>query len=173
MQKQTLGTAVVAVILASGAVHAEVVDEFDVGIGESTSTTIFQFGNGNQYIFNISYDGAPTGRDSFDVITEEMPEVFIPVIKSYDFGDFLLGLSIGDDENSGFGTPPDYFDYWHYWTKETMADAWESSMIGFSDRILSDGSMDGWVFDSGDAPIPAPPAFIGLMGIGLMRKRRR
>ena len=173
MQKRTLGAAVVVVTLAVSSAHGEVVDEFDVGVGESTSTTIVQFGNGNQYIFNISYDGSPTGRDSFDIIADEMPGYFIPEIKSYDFGDFLLGLSIGDDQDAGFGTPPDYFDYWHYWTKETMADDWESSMIGFSDRILSDGSMDGWVFDSGDAPVPAAPAFLGLLGAGLIRKRRR
>ncbi len=173
MNTQGLGLAVVVTCLAGSTLHAEVVGEFEIGIGDSTSTSIVQFGNLNQYIFTINYDGSPTGRDVFDLMVEELPGFVIPEIESYDFGDFLYGLSIGDDHDEGFGTPPEYFDYWHYWTKDSMADEWESSLVGFSDRFLSDGSVDGWVFDSGDAPIPAPSTFIALLGAGSIRRRRK
>jgi hypothetical protein len=172
MNIQTLGMAVVVTCLAHSTLHAEVVGEFEIGLGESTSTTIVQFGNLNQYIFTINYDGTPTGRDVFDFMVDALPGYVTPDIESYEFGDFLYGLSIGDDHDEGFGTPPDYFDYWHYWTKDAMGDEWDSSLVGFSDRYLSDGSVDGWVFDSGDAPIPAPPAFLALFGAGSIRRRR-
>ena len=63
-------------------------------------------------------------REAFDIIEQDLPDLFNPEIKSYDFGDFLFGLGIGDDYNSGFGTPPDYFDYWHYWTRDSVKHPW-------------------------------------------------
>jgi hypothetical protein len=45
-------------------------------------------------------------------------------------------------------------------------------MIGFSDRIFTDGSVDGWVFNSNNAPIPAPPVIFGAAAWGMIRRRR-
>lgn len=151
---------------------ADLVGEFDIGEGDSTSTVLFQFSNENQYLYTVHYDGALTGRNVFDLFEEAQPGFFDPIIESYDFGDFLVGLTIGDDFDEGFGTPPDYLDYWHYWTMEPDSTEWEASMIGFSDRVLSDGSADGWVFNSNDVPIPAPPLTFALIGIAAFRRRR-
>ncbi len=170
--KRRVGIAVAMATMASSIAHGEVVGEYEVGSGMYTSTAIFQFGNLNQHVFTIHYDGSPTGREAFDIIEQDLPELFNPEIKSYDFGDFLYGLGIGEDFDAGYGTPPDYFDYWHYWTRDSMNVPWDASMIGFSDRIFSDGSVDGWVFDSGDAPIPAPAGWVILLGTGIHRRRR-
>ena len=126
----------------------------------------------NQYLYTLRYDEPMTGRTAFDLISEEQPGYFIPDIFSFDFGDALFGLEIGDDQDAGFGTKPEYLDYWHYWTKESASADWDMSMIGFSDRILSDGSADGWVFNSNNAPTPAPAAITAVLGLGLIRRRR-
>ena len=110
------GVVVVALSSICGISTAELVDTFDIGTGEFTSTALFQFGNENQYLYRYHYDGELTGRDLFDLAAAAQPEFFEYEIKSYEFGDFLVGVSIGDDFDAGFGTPPDYLDYWHYWT---------------------------------------------------------
>ena len=153
-------------------VSADIVSEFDLGTGANTSTILFQFTNENQYLYTIRYDEPMTGRTAFDLISDEQPGYFIPDIQTSSFGDFLFGVAIGDDEDAGSGTAPEYLDYWHYWTKESASAEWEFSMVGFSDRSLSDGSVDGWVFNSDNAPIPAPAAVSAVLGLGLIRRRR-
>jgi hypothetical protein len=111
------------------------------------------------------------GRDLFDIISEAQPDFFQAAIESYPFGDFLVGVTIGEDHDEGYGTPPEYLDYWHYWTIDDGSENWTESMIGFSDRVIHDGSRDGWVFNSGIAPIPAAP--VGFFLLGVIAKRRR
>ena len=153
-------------------VTADIVSEFDLGDGANASTVLFQFTNENQYLYTIRYDEPMTGRTAFDLISAEQPGYFVPDIQTFSFGDALYFLGIGDDQDGGFGTKPEYLDYWHYWTKESASADWDMSMIGFSDRVLSDGSADGWVFNSNNAPIPAPAAITAVLGLGLIRRRR-
>jgi hypothetical protein len=48
--------------------------------------------------------------------------------------------------------------YWSYWTKSDSQAPWVSSDVGMSDRILTNGSWDGWSFAAGyDASPPANP----------------
>ncbi|MCH2143787.1 MAG: hypothetical protein MK082_01435 [Phycisphaerales bacterium] len=170
-KSRTILVLVCACLGTSGA-QGEIEGEFEVGEGDLTSTIEFQFTNQNQYVYTLRHDGGLTGRDAFDIIESAQPDFFTPIIYSYDFGDFLFGLGIGSDSDEGFGTAPEYLDYWHYWTMEAGDDDWTNSMIGFSDRILLDGSSDGWVFNSNDAPIPAPATFLVALGAGLARRRR-
>ena len=157
---------------ATSSLLGEIVDEFDLGTGANTSTILFQFTNENQYLYTIRYDDDMTGRTAFDLISDAQPGYFVADISESSFGDFLVGVGIGDDFDSGSGTAPEYLDYWHYWTKEVETEAWLSSQVGFSDRDLSDGSVDGWVFNSNDAPIPAPAVLPAALGLGLIRRRR-
>lgn len=167
-----IGCIVACTGVMSAVAGADVVGEWEVGTGGFASTAIFQFGNLNQYVFTINHDGDTSGRDAFDIIESALPDIFEAEIETYSFGDALVGVAIGDDQDSGFGTPPDYLDYWHYWTRESSDAAWESSMIGFSDRMLTDGSEDGWVFDSDAAPVPAAPVWFAALGAGITRRRR-
>lgn len=169
--RSTIAIAMVSFVSSSGL--ADLVDEFEIGHGEFTSTVLFQFGNEHQYLYTVHYDGAPTGHDLIDLFADAQPGFFESVIESYEFGDFLVGLTIGEDSDEGHGTPPDYLDYWHYWTTEPDSMDWELSLIGFSDRVLGDGSSDGWVFDSNDAPIPAAPIGFTLLGLAAARGKRR
>jgi uncharacterized protein (TIGR03382 family) len=153
--------------------NADVIDTFEVGTGESTSSLLFQITNGNQYLYEVSYSGDLTGREAFDVISGAQPDFFIPDISVFSFGESLTGLDIGSDSDSGFGTPPDFLDYWHYWVRGSDLEPWDFASFGFSDRNLSDGSWDGWVFGSEFAPVPGSGSVLALIGLSAIRRRRR
>ena len=164
---------IACVLLACTAVRADLVDTFQVGEGSATAEIQFDFSNGNSYLYILQWEGNLTGRDVFDAILQDQPGYFDFTIQQYDWGDFLTGIQIGDDTDSGDGSTPPYLNYWHYWTAETT-NPWEMSMIGFSDRILLDGSRDAWVFGSDAMPatIPAPAAGVVLCTLRSRRRRR-
>ena len=156
--------------------HASLVSTWEVGNGSQVSNLQFDFQNGNSYLYIVHWDGLTTGRDLFDIVGAAQPGFFVSDIVTFPFGDALYGQAIGSDGNAGFGTPPDFFDFWHYWTRPTVSVAWESSFVGFGDRVVSAGSWDGWVF-GGDAPpatVPAPGAVAAIVvGVASNRRRRR
>lgn len=165
--------AVAMVASCAGSATADLVGNWTVGTGASASFVQVEFGNGNAYLYECRWDGAMTGQGLFELIASQQVGFFDFEVISFSFGDALFGISIGADADEGFGTPPDYLDYWHYWTREG-AGQWSESFIGFGDRVVSDGSWDGWVFDSSAAPasVPAPGA-MALLAFVLPRARRR
>lgn len=167
-----------ALSLGTATAHAELVGSYVVGSGANTSYLQFEFANANTYLYAVRYDGSLRGDDLFAIVAGGQPGFFSYEIVSFPFGDALFGVTIGSDTNAGFGTEPLYLDYWHYWTREPGQGSWASSMIGFGDRTVSNGSWDGWVFDSDSAPTPVPgPAALGALSaaafIGIGRTRRR
>ena len=54
-----------------------------------------------------------------------------------------------------------------------MDGAWEMAMFGASDRMLSNGSADAWVFGSGDAPQSVPAPGLALFALTMLRRRAR
>jgi hypothetical protein len=165
----------VSVFAVGGLAHADLVGSYTVGSGASMSYLQFEFANSNTYLYEVRYDGALRGNDLFAIVAAAQPSFFSYQVVTFSFGDALFGVTIGTDTNEGFGNPPAYLDYWHYWTRESGASAWTSSMIGFGDRTVSNGSWDGWVFNS-DAPpaaVPTPAAGLALIAGSLLTRRRR
>ncbi len=159
----------------SATASAELVGSYTVGSGASSSQLLFQFTNTNSYLYEIRYDGALFGDDLLAIAAAAQPGFFSYQVKSFSFGDALLSVSIGADVDTGFGNPPDYLDYWHYWTKELGDTAWTESFVGFGDRAISNGSWDGWVFNSAAAPMAVPtPGVLAVMAVaGSLRRRSR
>lgn len=74
--------------------------------------------------------------------------------------------------------------FWSYWLGNSApfdGGTWDGALVGFGDRLLSDGDWDGWRFAPGfvsDAPrqpAPAVPASAGLVVLavaGLVARRR-
>ena len=150
---------------------ADLVGTDTVGSGQFASFVLFQFDDADQWLFEVRYDALGlTGRDLLDVIAAERDDVVFDIV-SFSFGDALEGVTIGERTNSGFGTPPDFLDFWHYWVRPEASAEWGFADTGFSDRLVSDGSWDGWVFGSNAAPIPAPAGAWALLA--LARRRRR
>jgi hypothetical protein len=160
--------------VTAAAAQADLVGSYAVGSGANASFVQFEFANTNAYLYEVRYDGALFGDDLFAIIAAAQPGFFSYQVQSFSFGDALFGVSIGADSNAGFGTPPAYLDYWHYWTKEPGDAAWTESFVGFSDRAVSNGSWDGWVFDSAAAPTAVPgPGTLALFMAVLARRRTR
>lgn len=158
--------------------RGDFVGSYVVGSGAQSSFVQIEFANRNAYLYEVRYDVAATGRDLFLTIAAAQPGFFSFETVDFSFGTALLGIAIGDDANSGFGTPPDYLDYWHYWTREAGETSWSESWIGFGTRNVSNGSWDGWVFNSASAPAAVPaPGVAALVALGLSagggRRRRR
>lgn len=153
------------------------VESFVVGSGAQSSHVQIQFSNGNTYLYEVRYDVAGTGRGLFETIASAQSGYFSFETIDFSFGTALFGIAIGSDANAGFGTPPEYLDYWHYWTREPNSATWSESWIGFGARSVSNGSWDGWVFDSASepAPVPAPAAgiLLALVPAAASRRRRR
>lgn len=49
----------------------------------------------------------------------------------------------------------EYPSFWGYWTRDDQKDGWGFSDVGAADRVVTDGSMDGWSF--GEDGKPPPP----------------
>jgi hypothetical protein len=46
--------------------------------------------------------------------------------------------------------------------------------VGFGDRAVSNGSWDGWVFESASAPMAVPaPGAVALLAMVAVRRRAR
>lgn len=168
--------AAVGLLACSTGAAAGIMETYQVGSGLFTSTVQVDFANGNGYLFEVSWQGAgTTGWDLLVTIADEMDSVSLDYSTS-EWGVFLMGIGVGDDLDwgDGSGWSEGIEDYWHYWTSDSADSAWDFSMIGADARTVSDGSMDGWVFLSPDAPqaLPAPGA-IALLAIGFAGRRRR
>ena len=156
----------VSIALVTASASADLVGSYTVGSGASASHLQFQFGNGNSYLYEVRYDGALFGDDLLAIVATAQPGFFSYQVESFSFGDVLLGVSIGSDSDTGFGTPPDYLDYWHYWTRESDGEGWTESWTGFGDRAVSNGSWDGWVFNSANGPMQVPaPGTVALLAV--------
>ena len=174
----TLGAATAACVVISftAPAHAAIIDTFSVGSGASTSTIQIDFGSGNGYIINYSWDGPATGWSALLAIDAAITDMAIQY-QTFSFGVFLTGISIGADHNYGTGDLWPIENYWHYWTAEASdaPGSWTSSSIGAADRTLTNGARDAWVFGSSALPqaVPAPGALVTLALAGALARRRR
>jgi len=165
-----------AVLLGTSTAAAAIIDTVDVGTGLYSSLVQIDFANGNGYAFNVHWqDASTTGWDLLLTIAADLDTVELDYSTS-EFGVFLQGIEVMGDVDWGVGAGwPEIEDYWHYWTAEPGEDDWTFAMVGADLRTVSDGSLDGWVFLSPDAPqpLPAPGSLLLLAMAGACRRRRR
>ncbi|MEE2718979.1 MAG: hypothetical protein VX727_04270 [Planctomycetota bacterium] len=168
--------AAVTLLACTTGAGAAIIETYQVGTGFYTSAVQVDFANGNGYLFEVAWqDAGTTGWDLLLTIADELEVVDLDYSTS-EWGVFLQGITVqGDvDWGDGSGWSEGIEDYWHYWTGDSSSSGWSYSMIGADTRTVSDGSVDGWVFLSPDAPqaLPAPGA-IALLAIGFVGRRRR
>jgi hypothetical protein len=109
-----------------------------------------------------------TGTGLFDII--EAHTALDTARASFGDSTFIDGISYDGHANQGYGGGD---DWWHYWTKSDSASPWVSSMVGASDRVVTDGAWDGWVYGSGLAPVVPEPAGVILLGATTLLLARR
>ena len=145
-----------------------------VGSGASTSHIVLDFGP-QSFQFDVHYDGSITGLEALELIEDS--SIFRLETQSFSFGELVSGMDYGGFKFAGVGTGGD--DFWSYYVGD--GESWSFSGQGAGDRVLSNGSYDGWVWaaaqDGGpDFPIAIPePAGVTLLtcaGLFLRRRRR-
>lgn len=140
-----------------------------LGDGDYLAHMVINFSNGAIYEFDVQFsDLAWTGRDLMNYVEAE--STLVSHQNAFDFGDgpvfFLDGLEFDGNSNIGFGGGD---NWWRYWIRDGETGAWESPVFGFSDRTLSDGSWDGWVYGSANPPTLIPePGTVFLFGLGIV-----
>ena len=132
-----------------------------VGSGGNTAHVVVNFEDGAAYQFAVSFDGTQTGIGLFDVIEAEttLETVRVP----FGLSTLIDGISYEGHSNQGFGGGD---DWWHYWTKASIDAAWMESMVGAADRVVTNGSWDGWVYGSALPPTVPEPGAVMLLGAG-------
>ncbi|HWB55083.1 MAG TPA: hypothetical protein VG722_12855 [Tepidisphaeraceae bacterium] len=141
-----------------------------VGTGDSTSYVVLNFSDGAVYQFDVSYDASssPTGMDLLNEIAASQPLVIDA--QTYDIGTYVNGLTYGSDSDDGYAGGD---DWWHYWVRDSESDPWTSPADLASNRTVSNGSWDGWVYGNDSAPVPEPAMALSASGLLLLIRRRR
>ncbi|MCC6485680.1 MAG: PEP-CTERM sorting domain-containing protein [Armatimonadetes bacterium] len=172
--------AVAAMSLVNRVYAGDVLFSGSAGNGANTSYLVIDSGTYN-FAFTYHYDGAKTAADMLTDLDAGVPGLDIGLS---DYG----GGSIFVDT---FAYPPmpvtgTFGTYWSYWLSDDGA-AWNYSQVGAGQRVLSDGSWDGWSFVPSfttDAvaprvptnPVPEPSSVVALLSVGtgviaMLRKR--
>ncbi len=192
-----------ALTMAAGTSHAytfsEVSTQSWTGSGDNQAMMVVDFGGGHSYAFGYKFGGSPTSWDMFKSIVENSGSTFGYTAgpttlfdatgggvtahgEIYSWGTIIEGIGYdGFSIEDHFYTTGEVVTYWNSPDGVT----WNSSSVGITDRILTDGAWDGYTggrYDAnfnfiGDAPaVPTPePATMAIMavGAGLLMKRNR
>jgi hypothetical protein len=159
-----------AIVLTYSQSFAGLVAQYEAGTGANASVVQVDFTNGNAYQITLRWDTPMNGFDALQLSTSAISGAAL-TYDTFSFGNFVTGIGLGTDYQYGNGDLWPIENYWHYWTK--VDGAWEMAMFGASDRILTNGSADAWVFGSGDAPQSVPAPGLALFALTMLHRRGR
>ena len=151
-------------LLATGASAMATV--VPVGMGDNHAALQVEFADGANYTFEVAFDGAMSGMGLFDAVEAATGLTTVRVFG----GAFIDGVTYDGHSNVGFGGGE---DWWHYWIKAPGGE-WQMSFISATERVVADGTADGWVYGRGTPPLPEPAtAMLLLAAAGGLGRRRR
>jgi len=199
--RHSLQLAFIAVFAATpAAASAATRSGYSAGTGANASQLVIDFGftGGDAYVFEYRYDGEKTGLDLLlDLDAAGGLEVFTDV---FSFGTSVRGFAFdGNTADTGFNAETGQF--WSYFVdggfqdldfngtfdlgEAAAAGAYLSAGVGAGSRLITDGSVDGYIenispFNNTGDPatdlIPASvpePATLAVLTVGLVAARRR
>lgn len=165
-------TPIVALVLTSSHTFAGLVSTFNVGTGVNSSTIEIDYSNSEYSVITLNWD---TPLNGFSALQTALTSIAGSTLNydTFSFGVFVTGIGIGSNYESGDGDQWPVENYWHYWTFENGA--WELAQFGASDRTITNGSADAWVFGSSVAPqgVPTPGALVAALGLSFTNRMRR
>lgn len=137
-----------------------------VGTGSDHAQVYVEFGDGANYTFEVAYNGSVYGMDLLDIIeTHEL----LTTKRVFD-GMFIDGMSYDGHSSIGYAGGE---NWWHYWTRESNSDWSSPQTYGAFDRVVQDGSCDGWIYGRAGSPLPEPAtAFLGIVCVAAAAWRR-
>ena len=150
-----------------------------VGNGTNSATIVIDFDLDNYFLFTYFWDETATGWDALDAL--ESAGDLVVGSTTYSWGEFVYDFDYPGGVEHDYGSAN---QGWAYYVSEDN-ETWASSGVGVSDRQLSDGVFDSWVWSNyptdwsapirqpGQAPVPEPAtvAFLALGGLLLRRKK--
>ncbi len=165
-----------------------------VGTGSNRAALVIDWVTGpgpRSVAIGYRFDGQKTGRDMLDAMSKMQRSITYVLVPGVPY---TAVFGIGYDRNGGGLDPVDPGDsyaegwftsgFWGYYegttTSETLG-GWKFADSGFQDRLLVDGSWDGWAWApefSGSSPAtpvavpePAPLAMV-VTGLVFLTKRK-
>lgn len=138
--------------------HREIPVFATTGDGSSVSYMLVDFGGatppGDSYLFAYYYDTGTPAKTGLDLISDLSFSTPLDVeLQNFGFGEFVAGLGIEEviTDMPQFSADGRYWEYWlgSYSASAGGAVTWASSPIGITDRILTNGSIDGWYASRG------------------------
>ena len=163
----SLVVVLIALIVTSSLAIAE---QFTAGTGENNAELYIEWSDGYIAEFSVRFDSPTvTGLNLFDIV--EASTGLTTVRQYYGPDAFIDGINFNGHSNSGYGGGA---DWWHYWIKDSGQADWLSPGFGASERTVSNGDSDGWIYGRDESPVPEPVsiAMFGLGGLILARCRR-
>ncbi len=164
--------------------------QYWVGTGSNQAAVVIDFNDGQSprsYVWGFRWNGTATGETALRAIVNA-DVALDAVIDNFSFGASLntasyLPLTGGGYRHSraqDFGAGE---VYWSYWTSVNESSTWGFASTGMSDRVLTNGAVDGWAFSNPGynavapttpvAAVPEPLTMLGLAtGLGLLIRRR-
>lgn len=136
-----------------------------VGTGTKHAEVYIEFNDGASYRFDVAFEGSPTGMELLDIIEANEALTTTRVFG----GMFLDGVTYDGHSNVGYGGGE---NWWHYWTREPGLEWFDPQAYGAFDRIVQDGSSDGWIYGRIGAPLPEPATLVLLGAASLFVIRR-
>ena len=161
-------------LVLSVTTHAAIIGTFEIGTGANRASIQIDQEDGDGYLFAVNFDDS--NYSSWDALLD-IDASLTSVSMTYDtytWGNFLTGITIDGDTDSGTGDLWPIENYWHFWLHDTSA--WEQAQFGASDRLLVNGSSDAWTFGSPTPPqgVPAPSVLALIpFSLAVFPRRRR
>ena len=188
--KTLLISFIVAAPIAASAVSFDAI-AFWVGSVANRAAVVVDFNDGQatqSYVWGYRWNGTATGEQALDAIVASDPFLTATKGSFAGFGSFLESVEYAAPNTGLFHSRSSAVQtdrFWGYWWGQQNSTSWTFASSGMTNRILSDGAVDGWAFSGPSfasvppsAPIAAvsEPASLAALAFGaaaFMRKRSK
>ncbi len=154
-----------AVVLLAGVCAVQAMP-IEIGSGDKAAGIYIEWKDGFGVEFVVRFE--QESISGLDLIRRAAADSSLTLdVQSYEWGEMLNGIAYAGHINEGYDGGD---DWWHYWVKDPEQDWISPQTYGASERVVADGSWDGWVY--GRATIPEPAVLI-FVGTGVLFVRRR